>query len=238
MEGRDKKNEKRRFAPFVPVTKRLMDTPAWRALTPAAKVLYVSLRRRTFNDVENERCFLSDCDAAKEVGCHRNTVPSKFREWQAKGFIEANVLAHQDITTGQRKATTWILTELGHARKTATKGYEKWTPGNNYPVSRCPVNNPRGIGGPPRKKQKPTTNTVQYVHNDCAKTAVPITTIVHANHNDYEKTDNFCGEPITNTVNHLESAKEFAELPPDLQVKEDLWLCPLLHDAIACLATK
>ena len=60
-----KQRRKNRLPPFVPLIKSTMATPAWRAMSPGARMLYIELRGRLRNDyVNNGKVFLSDRNAA------------------------------------------------------------------------------------------------------------------------------------------------------------------------------
>ena len=47
-----------RLAPFVPVTRAMLDLPVWKALSPGARLLYISLKR-----------FLNDWDEVLQEAC-------------------------------------------------------------------------------------------------------------------------------------------------------------------------
>jgi hypothetical protein len=61
-----KQRRKNRLPPFVPLIKSTMATPAWRVMSPGARMLYIELRGRLRNDYANNgKVFLSDRNAAK-----------------------------------------------------------------------------------------------------------------------------------------------------------------------------
>jgi hypothetical protein len=83
------RNDKGRLAPFVPIDKEMMDSPAWRATSFGARCLYMSLKRRwSFKQKNNGRIFLSQRDAQEEMGCtHRDSLSRWFHELIHYGFI-------------------------------------------------------------------------------------------------------------------------------------------------------
>jgi hypothetical protein len=129
-----RRKEKGRLAPFVPIDKEMLDSPAWRATSHGACRLYMSLKRRwSFKQKNNGRLFLSHRDAMKEIGSsHRDSISRWFRELQHYGLIvqtEAGCLG----ADGKGKAPRWRLTELeasggrnGNTWMLPTKDYLKW----------------------------------------------------------------------------------------------------------------
>src|SRR5438045_2271156 len=88
--GGDRWNKQRqnRLPQFVPVFHGTLDSPAWRAMSHGARSLLISLKRRYFpNDHNNGRIFLSQRDAAEEIGSHHNQIARWFRELKHYGFI-------------------------------------------------------------------------------------------------------------------------------------------------------
>jgi DNA-binding transcriptional MocR family regulator len=73
---------------FVPMLIDTMKAAAWRAMSPAARVLYVALKSRySFELKNNGRLYLSVRQAATEIGLDKKTVARAFRELQYYGFI-------------------------------------------------------------------------------------------------------------------------------------------------------
>src|SRR5262249_25728325 len=68
MGDRRKRTDKGRLAPFGPLDKEMMDSPAWRAMSYGARCLYIHLKRRwSFKQRNNGRLFMSQRDAQKEM---------------------------------------------------------------------------------------------------------------------------------------------------------------------------
>jgi hypothetical protein len=105
-----RKHRGERLPPFVPLLKDTMNTPAWRALSHGARVLYVALKGRNYKN--NGHVFLSQRDAAKEIGSSTDRIGRWFRELQHYGFIVQTNPTSFGID-GKGKAPHWRLTELG-----------------------------------------------------------------------------------------------------------------------------
>jgi hypothetical protein len=61
----------------------------------------------------NGALYLSIRDAARRVGVAANTVLRGFRDLECRGFIRPN--QRGSFSWKARHATTWVLTEFGHA---------------------------------------------------------------------------------------------------------------------------
>jgi hypothetical protein len=110
MAGSKKERHKNRLPPFVPLLVSTLDSPAWRAMSHGAKILYIALRRRVPNG--RNRAYISHRNAAAEIGSSRPKVAEWFKELEHYGFI---VLAEHGCLglDGKGKAPHWRLTELG-----------------------------------------------------------------------------------------------------------------------------
>ena len=104
--------DKGKLAPFVPYTKSMMDTPAWRAMSNGARVLYLILKRRFNSKKENNgRLYVSTRDAQKEMGGgHRDSISRWFRELEFFGFIRMTTPGSLGVG-GKGKAPHWRITE-------------------------------------------------------------------------------------------------------------------------------
>jgi hypothetical protein len=130
----NKRKDKGRLAPFVPLDVEVMSSPAWRATSFGARWLYVHLKRRwSFKQRNNGRLFLSQRDALKEMGVKdRDSISRWFRELQHYGFIVMTDSGGLGVD-GKGKAPHWRLTELeapggrnGDTWMLPTKDYNKW----------------------------------------------------------------------------------------------------------------
>jgi hypothetical protein len=125
--------DKGRLAPFVPLDQEVMRSPAWRATSIGARLLYVHLKRRwSFKQKNNGRIFLSHRDAQEEIGGNRDSISRWFRELQHYGFIVMTNAGGLGVN-GKGKAPHWRLTELeapggrnGDTWMLATKDFNRW----------------------------------------------------------------------------------------------------------------
>ena len=83
-----RKKRKSKLPPFVPLIKTTMATPAWRAMSLGARLLYLELRGHLRNDcLNNGKVFLSCRDAAKAIGVRPGSVARWYVENQHFGFL-------------------------------------------------------------------------------------------------------------------------------------------------------
>ena len=119
-------NQRAKLAPFVPLLKETLDTPAWKALSHGARSLYAALKRRyNRNNHNNGRLWLSQRDAAQEIGSHHNEIARWFRELQFYGFIRMKTPGGLGVL-GKGKAPHWRLTELGYMQDPPTREFTHW----------------------------------------------------------------------------------------------------------------
>src|SRR5437899_6773791 len=108
----NRRKDKGRLAPFVPVDQEMLNSAAWRATSMGARWLYVHLKRRwSFRQRNNGRIFLSQRDAQEEMGCKRDSVGRWFRELQHFGFVVMTNGGGLGVD-GKGKAPHWRLTEF------------------------------------------------------------------------------------------------------------------------------
>jgi hypothetical protein len=132
MSKRDK--DKGRLAPFVAIDREMMMSPAWRALSMGARVLYMHLKRRwSYKSKNNGRIFLSYRDALKELGNNdRTSIARWYRELQHYGFIVMTDPGGLGVD-GKGRSPHWRLTEHeapggrdGNTWMLPTRDYNKW----------------------------------------------------------------------------------------------------------------
>lgn len=126
--GADKheRDRKEKLPPFVMALKSTMSTPAWRAMSHGARSLYYALKwRYNHKSCNSGRLFLSQRDAAKQIGSHHNEIARWFRELQHYGFIVQMSPGSLGVE-GRGKAPHWRLTEAGYMRDMPTKEFERW----------------------------------------------------------------------------------------------------------------
>jgi hypothetical protein len=128
-----KHKTKDRLRPFVPLDVEVMSSPAWRATSHGARLLYIHLKRRwSFKQKNNGRLFLSQRDAQEELGGNRASISRWFRELQHYGFIVMTEPGNLGVD-GKGKAPRWRLTELeafggrnGNTWMLPTKEFNRW----------------------------------------------------------------------------------------------------------------
>jgi hypothetical protein len=130
-----KHKDKGRLPPFVPSFISTMETPAWKALSMGARVLYLQLKRHHFTGTgglirnNNGKIYLSERDAVEELGCgNRDSIRRWFAELEHFGFIVKTAEGCLGIN-GKGKAPQYRLTELDAPntdQPRATRDYEKW----------------------------------------------------------------------------------------------------------------
>jgi DNA-binding transcriptional MocR family regulator len=119
------------------VRRELMSSPAWRAMSPKAQVLYIWLRLEfkgaNFNN--NGKIRLSYRQAAQRIGITVNTAMQAFHELQSKGFIVVTRLGALGVE-GEARGPTYELTDIGLPNKSARLLYRAWKPGKDFKVVR------------------------------------------------------------------------------------------------------
>jgi hypothetical protein len=142
--GRRERHQKNKLPPFVAVFTSTLDAPAWRAMSHGARSLYIALKRRYSSNFKNNgKVFLSQRDAAEEIGSDQHQVARWFRELQYFGFIVMTNPGSLGVE-GTGKAPHWRLTEVGYMAESPTKDFVRWS---GEPFSR------RGTKWQPRKTE-------------------------------------------------------------------------------------
>ena len=133
------------------IQRSLLETEAWRQLSPTAQILYIWLRFEwkgaRYNN--NGGIQLSYRQAAKRIGISNNTAMSAFRDLQAKGFVVVTQLGELGVL-GEARGPKYELTELARSSPTRVdprRLYLRWNPKTPFEVARHNVNNPNGRNG-------------------------------------------------------------------------------------------
>jgi hypothetical protein len=114
------------LAPFVPVIKTTMATPAWRAMSLGARLLYIELRGHLRNDcLNNGKVFLSCRKAAKAMGVTPGAVARWFVENEHYGFLHKTGAGFLGVD-GRGIAARYRFTEFRHGMNPPTRDFEKW----------------------------------------------------------------------------------------------------------------
>lgn len=161
--GRDRKNEAG-TEQFTKLVRRMMETDAWRALSPTAQALYPWIRMEWKGPKANNngRISLSVRQAAERMGIYPNTAARAFHDLQAKGFLVVTQGAYLGAS-GAAKAPTFELTELPLPSSEGNQGrklYNQWRPGEDFPVKKASANNPGGRNGREKPCHHNDDNTV------------------------------------------------------------------------------
>jgi hypothetical protein len=121
-----KADDRGKLPPFVPLLKDTMATPAWRAMSHGAKILYVALKGRySVRTHNNGRVYISQRVASREVGSSFEQIARWFRELQHFGFIVQTKGGSLGLN-GKGTAPHWRLTECGHMRDPPTRDFVQW----------------------------------------------------------------------------------------------------------------
>ena len=147
---------KGQLPPFVPVLKDTVKTAAWKARCHGARSLYVTLKAKYNNKIQNA-VYVSTRDAEEELGRYssRPNVMRWFRELQHYGFIVLVSPAHHGVN-GHGRAPHYRLTEEWYLGKAPTRNFLSWdgTPFTEKRKRRAPSfpakNRIRGDHGDPR----------------------------------------------------------------------------------------
>jgi hypothetical protein len=133
-----RKDKGRIEGPFVPVLIATMNSAAWRALSPYARVVYIALKSRYGLDARNNgRIYLSTRDGAEELGFDVKTVARCLRELQHYGFIVMTKVGALGVE-GKGVAPHWRLTELGYMGDPPTRDFLHWN-GERFHEQKSPA---------------------------------------------------------------------------------------------------
>ena len=152
--------------PFVPLPLDMLQCPAWRSLSHGAKVLYVGLKRRAWEN----RAYLSYRDAMQELVAGHHKVREWFAELEHYGFIEMLSKGCLGVD-GKGKAPHWRLTEKGRTGTVAgelpSKEYLRW---NGTPFDPKPYRDRRGS----KRWDEKQNPVVDGGHTPCRTWATPV----------------------------------------------------------------
>jgi hypothetical protein len=124
--ARHNKDKGKIEGPFVPMLVDTMASPAWRAMSCYARVLYIALKSRySFKTRNNGRIYLSVRVAGEETGLNKNQIARGFRELNYYGFIVLTEFGCLGVN-GKGKAPHWRLTELGYMLDPPTRDFMRW----------------------------------------------------------------------------------------------------------------
>jgi DNA-binding transcriptional regulator YhcF (GntR family) len=109
---------------FVLLHASVKTSPAWRVLSPVARLVYLELlwRHRPNNNGEIP---LSVREPAEELLVSKTTTSRAFHELRRWGFIELEQAGTMAGPEGKRRAARWRLTEFPTETRGATRDFEK-----------------------------------------------------------------------------------------------------------------
>jgi hypothetical protein len=139
------KRTRKSNGPFVAIPKTIMATPAWRAMSPEGRLLWIELRGWLRNDrLNNGKVHLSCRHAGKALGLNKDTIARRYAENEHYGFLRKTSEGFLG-SDGRGIAACYRFTDLAYGIHAAVRNYEKWD-GSIFEYEP-----PR----PRRKKQKP-----------------------------------------------------------------------------------
>lgn len=127
MANRHNKTGRSKTEPFLKLTWFMLESPAWRSLTPAARAIYIELAK-LYNGRNNGWLALSVRDAAQRCRVNKDTAAKALAELQAAGFVEC--VTPGGFTRKVRHATEWRLTgeRCDKTGALPSKAFMRWRP--------------------------------------------------------------------------------------------------------------
>ena len=122
-----RKHKRPSLGAYVAVPKRITDAPAWRAMSPWARLLWIDARAWLRNDGSNNGTTLhrSCREAARAIGCDKKTAARSFAELDHYGFVRRTAPGFLG-SDGFGIAAKYRFTDLAHGTHPPTRDYEKW----------------------------------------------------------------------------------------------------------------
>jgi hypothetical protein len=148
---------------WTKMVRNMMETQAWRSLSPVAQALYPWFKFEWKGPKANNngKIRLSVRQAARALGVTPGTAARAIHDLQAKGFLVMTEMPSLGIE-GAAKSPAFELTEItmpGSERHDGRKLFKDWRPGADYPVPKVESNNPTGRNGKEKPVQKIRTAT-------------------------------------------------------------------------------
>jgi hypothetical protein len=143
--GRDDKQH------YFSLERRFIESPAWKALLPSARVVYLCIRFEWHGPQNNNngKIRLSSRQAAEKAGLAVNAAARAFQHLQAKGFLFVTEMGLLGFS-GEARGPSYEITELAMPSAERNGGrrlYAEWREGNDFPVVIHNANNPTGKNG-------------------------------------------------------------------------------------------
>jgi hypothetical protein len=114
-------------APFVGITSTVLDSRAWKTMSPSARIVYLAIKRNYNHRANNNgRLYLACRKGAKQTGLNKDTIAKCIREVIHYGFAVVTKGAALG-TDGHGRSMYLRLTEMGtRADPTPTRDFLKW----------------------------------------------------------------------------------------------------------------
>jgi hypothetical protein len=163
-----KKRQRMSTGPYVAVPKTIWEAPAWREMSPEARLLWIDLRGRLRNDGLNNGSVHRSCRAAaKSIGFCTNTIVRGFAENEHFGFLRKTSEGFLGAD-GRGIAAKYRFTDLAYNTQAPTRDYERW---DNEPFVYAPRGGRNYARRRDRKKQNPVSReeTVRLTGRDIRK---------------------------------------------------------------------
>lgn len=151
---------------YVAFDRSFLECEAWRELSLSAKAIYpfVVLEWRGPNNNNNGKIRLSVRQAAQKTGMGNNAAARAFHDLQAKGFLHVTKTGCLG-SDGEARGPSYEITEKhmpGLDRQNARRLFDKWKPGQDFPVIKHNANNPtgrnKGKNPSPKERQERVQN--------------------------------------------------------------------------------
>ena len=99
---------RRQLSPFVALERYLLNSPAWRSLSPPARCTFIELGN-LYDGSNNGRIALSARTLAERLPISRATATRALNDLADRGFIEPVRIGGFNIKSGARRSTEWRL---------------------------------------------------------------------------------------------------------------------------------
>jgi hypothetical protein len=121
-----RKHKRPSLGAYVAVPKRITESPAWRAMSPWARLVWIDARGWLRNDWSNNGTLHRSCrKAAEAIGCDKKTIARGFAELDHYGFVRKTAEGFLG-SDGYGIATKYRFTDLAHGTHPPTREYEQW----------------------------------------------------------------------------------------------------------------
>jgi len=111
--------------PGIWLPRHLVRSEAWRTMSPNAKAVFLDIRDRAFNGVNNGQIVYS-CRNGQGIGLSKDQTPARSNELIDRGFLQ--IRRDAAFRFKSKEAREWTLTSEKLDERPATKDYMKWQP--------------------------------------------------------------------------------------------------------------